>query len=248
MIPQPTNVQIFDRNYQVFGYPGEGWYDILVNSGKYTEFNLENLRQFIRPDFVCLDIGANVGVMTLAMKALVPDGVVHSFEGSDATYKALRETVRASGFSQVKTYPWIVGREGEYGVFVDDVQWRSSSHYMPGDGETRARSIDSLELDAVDFIKIDVEGGELDVLDGMLATLKRCQPIVVMEFNSFAMIHYREIIPRHMLKRIFEIFPKVYYFQNRNGGVVKLDDPEAFLKSNMFGGFVDDLICGWAGD
>nr|WP_245933001.1 FkbM family methyltransferase [Caballeronia novacaledonica] len=42
-------------------------------------------------------------------------------------------------------------------------------------------SIDSLALERVDFIKIDVEGMEMDVLKGAAETLKRCAPVLLVE-------------------------------------------------------------------
>jgi hypothetical protein len=42
-------------------------------------------------------------------------------------------------------------------------------------------SIDSLALERLDFVKIDVEGMEIDVLRGARATLERCKPIVMAE-------------------------------------------------------------------
>ena len=41
--------------------------------------------------------------------------------------------------------------------------------------------LDSLELPRVDFIKIDVEGMELEVLQGAMSTLKRCKPMMLIE-------------------------------------------------------------------
>jgi FkbM family methyltransferase len=246
---QSTSIELFGKPYRVFGYPDEGWYNILVNSkGVYSEFNVENLRPFISRDSVCLDIGANIGVLSLAMATLAPQGAVYAFEGSPPTYLALVETVKHSGFANIETHPWIVGNGKDSGEWVEDKQWQSSSHYVPCNTHQESRrishAIDEFKFPRVDLIKIDVEGGELDVLDGMMETLHRCHPIVVMEFNSFAMIHYREIIPRKALDRIFQIFTdEVGYFQGRTGGIAMITDREAFLRNNMFGGFVDDLVC-----
>jgi len=240
-------VRIFDKHYQVFGFPDEGWFKIFAATNEFTDFNLENLRPLVKPQSVCIDAGANYGALTLAMAALAPQGTVYSFEASETTHEALQATVLASGFENISTFPWILGRQGDSGIFIDDIAWRSSSHFQPsGPGPLRpCRSIDEMKLPVVDLIKIDVEGAELDVLDGAQDTLARCKPIVLMEFNSFAFIHYRNIPPRFALNRLSEIFPKICYFHKRVGEVIRLDDREAFLKKNMFNGFVDDLLCVW---
>jgi FkbM family methyltransferase len=246
MTLQSTPVRIFDRSYQVFGYPGDCGFDALTHAGTYTEFNLEHLRKFIEPGDVCLDIGANVGIMSLAMASLTPDGVVNSFEASEPTYVALCETIRASGFNNIAAFPpFIVGREGERGDFMEDPSQFTSSHFIPGQGRHTCRSIDSLDLKRVDFIKIDVEGAELDVLDGARETLAGCKPIVVMEFNSYALTQYRKIDPHIALDKILKIFPSVFYFKNRTGPIVPLDNRMEFLRSNLDNGLVDDLVCRW---
>jgi FkbM family methyltransferase len=241
-----TPVKIFDRSYKVFGYSDEGWFNILARMGKYEEFNLYNLRPLIRPDAVCLDVGANLGCMTLAMASLAPEGKILAFEPDPKTWEALKLTVKASGYSNILSYPFALGVDGARGTFIEDAQWRSSSHFVPGVGEEFMVGIDSMNLPRVDLIKIDVEGAELDVLEGAQDTLQRCKPVVVMEFNSFAFVHYRSIVPRQALDRIFAIFPRVQYFDKRVGKPMNIRDPVEFLRSNFLNGFVDDLVCTYA--
>ena len=46
---------------------------------------------------------------------------------------------------------------------------------------TKCVTIDSYKFDDVDFIKIDTEGNELDVLRGSINTIKKCKPIIYYE-------------------------------------------------------------------
>ena len=55
-------------------------------------------------------------------------------------------------------------------------------------------------LDRVDFIKIDVEGFEQDVLQGMPVTVNRFAPFIFIEFNSFALTQFRNVSPRSVLE------------------------------------------------
>jgi hypothetical protein len=48
------------------------------------------------------------------------------------------------------------------------------------------RRLDDFAFDEVDFIKVDVEGFELQVLEGARETLARCRPIVIVEQKDFA--------------------------------------------------------------
>ena len=103
----------------------------------------------------------------------------------------------------------------------------------------------------VDFVKIDVEGAELDVLAGAVETMARFRPKVIMEFNSYALVHIREIIPRRALADICRVFDDMYYFQDRTGYLIPLakteSDLEMFLHNNLLNGCVDDLLCTFRG-
>jgi hypothetical protein len=101
------------------------------------------------------------------------------------------------------------------------------------------------KLTRLDFIKIDVEGFELDVLEGARNTINQLQPDVFLEFNAFTLIAYGNQNPRHVLERLKRTFPYVYRFE---GGVPHAITDEfsvlAFVHDNLIKrGCVDDLFC-----
>ena len=244
---QSIDVELFGKVFPIFGYEEDTSFKRLKEYGTQSfDFNPDNLRRFIRSNSVCLDVGANMGLLSLVMACLAPEGKVYAFEGSPATYIALINTIRSSQLKNIETFNWIVGDGKSSGTFVDYEELRSSSHFLPtGNGKNISHAIDELRLPAVDLIKIDVEGGEMDVLDGMMATLDRCHPNVIMEFNTFAYVCYRDISPRQVLNRIFQVFPQVAFFEHRTGKVKRLTSRDMFLKNNFVNNFVDDLVCGF---
>lgn len=269
-----ADVKIFDRVFKVYGFDDDAWYQGVKRNGTYGEFNQSNLAQLIGPSDVCLDLGANVGMMTLAMAMLSPRGHVYAFEGSPQTTQALTETVKANNLDNVSAFSTILGRGNEKVKFFDAPEMRAAGFYvsmdtsreLPRQGTSNSpnnfqviisetKSVDSLVselgLSRVDFIKIDVEGAELDVLEGARDTLMRFKPIVVMEFNSYTYTMLREIPPRRALKKILETFDDVYYYKNRTGCCIRIGDTEAeqeqFLHDNLSNGFVDDLLCCFRG-
>lgn len=250
--PQPTPracaVKVLDKTFTVYGYPGEGWFEQLSTCGTadgFPGFNAQGLRTLVKPDAICLDIGASYGLITLALAQLAPNGSVWAFEPDLPSFKALGTTLDAANYKNVAASPYVIGRNEDIGRFVTDDEWRSSCHFIPDkNGTVTAHSIDSLKLDRVDFIKIDAEGSELDILQGAQETLRRCKPIVVMEFNSFALVYYRNTSPRFALDFIHHVFGNVSYFdRTQNGRITPLKDDEAFLRANLLTGFVDDLVC-----
>jgi O-methyltransferase len=260
------DVCLLGRRFKLYGYRDDRWYQDVKNHGSWGEFNLEHLTALIRPDAVCFDLGANVGTMTLAMAALAPRGHVYACEASTETAVALAQTVRANHLANVTVLETVIGKENEQVRFFDTPTMRSSGAAVPRSIaaypyfdayaiDRTCRSVDSLVaelgLDHVDLIKLDIEGAELDALDGARSTLARFRPIVLLEFNSYAFTHLREIPPRQALTHIFETFDEVYFFEKRVGALHRIEDTEQarerFLNDNLFGGFVDDLLCCAAG-
>jgi len=64
-----------------------------------------------------------------------------------------------------------------------------------------------LGLDHVDFIKIDVEGGELGVLQGAVNTLQRDRPLLVFEMNVFCLWRYGRTLPQDLFAWVRERYP-----------------------------------------
>ncbi len=98
-------------------------------------------------------------------------------------------------------------------------------------------------LDRVDFIKIDVEGFESKVLDGMKETNKLFGPLVFMEFNAFTLTAYGNISPRALLNRIIAEYG--FFIVQNDSALQKIDTPDqalGFLHRNMIEhGCVDDI-------
>ena len=101
-------------------------------------------------------------------------------------------------------------------------------------------------LDRLDFVKVDVEGGELAVLDGAKQALAEHEPLVVLEFNSFGMTFHNAVLPQRALVRILETFPHVYVMDRSDGRLACLEKPkEAYelLYENGIHGPADNLLC-----
>ena len=263
---ESARVSILGKSFQVFGYSDDTTFQEIGKAGTWNKFNLDHLKSLISSDDICLDLGANHGMMTLAMSVIAHHGHIFAFEASPDTAAALQETVRANSIQNVSASNVVVGRSAQAVKFFDMTDTRSSGHYVPMEmpvdtpavGQdafqivnAQTRSVDeivrALSLSKLDFIKIDVEGAELDVIEGAVETFRRFLPTVALEFNSYAFVHYRELAPRIVLRRIFEVFEQVYYFKNRTGALTRLVDRERereqFLHNNLFNGFVDDLLC-----
>jgi len=146
----------------------------------------------------CLDVGCHEGEMLDKMIELSPFGKHIAFEPIPHLFDKLREKYNGhttihqialsnkSGevtFNHVKNAPAYSGlKQRSYKVSNPEIDEISI--------ETK-RLDDIIPIDKnIDFVKIDVEGGEYDVLLGGLETFKRCQPVLIFEFGLGASDYY----------------------------------------------------------
>ncbi len=139
--------------------------------------------------WTCFDVGANVGAITLALARLTaPDGKVYAFEPGPPNLRRLRDNLNLNPelASRVETIAAGAGRT------PGELYWAEEKS-NPGNalvGRTGTHQIKIITLDdfvrehgiaKLDFLKIDVEGMELDVMQGAEETLRRLSPMLYFE-------------------------------------------------------------------
>ena len=148
---------------------------------------------------VALDVGAHLGAWTLPMaRAVGETGRVHAFEPIPFLNAALRKTALANGLVQVVLDGRALGSAAGPSVFtiVNGGRGRgnvgmSGLGERPGGGEAIRVEVTTLDafaaerkLNRLDFLKIDVEGFEAQVLAGGRDTLERFHPTIVFETGN----------------------------------------------------------------
>lgn len=142
------------------------------------------MRQLIAPDFCCADVGAHLGAMLSRMLRHAPHGRHFAFEALPHKAAWLR-----AKFPQVAVHEVALSREPGERVFYFNRDASGFSGLVPArNGVHKKITVATATLDGVledadrlDFVKIDVEGAELDVLQGGCATLGRCRPFILFE-------------------------------------------------------------------
>ena len=148
------------------------------------------LRATPRP--VILDVGAHNGEWLFVLKAISPHAVVHAFEPFPALAAFLRTLVERNRWTGVHVTETLVGAEPGNGElhFADGATDCASTvvdfqaTYSACLRVSRLTLDDYVEahgLDEVSLVKIDVEGGEREVLQGAARTLARLRPPIVLE-------------------------------------------------------------------
>lgn len=137
-----------------------------------------------------VDIGANAGIYSYALARLYD--TVYAFEPNPYLLDMLRAYasddihVSACGLSDtsgeaVLHIPQVRGQDLTGWATLDPAVYPTVDHFRTLSVEVE--TLDSYALDAVAFIKMDVEGHELQVLEGARETIRRCRPHVLIEIK-----------------------------------------------------------------
>ena len=150
--------------------------------------------KYINKESIVLEGGCHIGTHTLRLGLLGKQ--VLSFEPMTSSSIILHENLKLNNITNVTVYS--EGLSNKTGV----AQFEWFGHNNPGGSgltnnpmgkpnyEKKIENnnypinlitIDSLQLDKLDFIKLDVEGYEINVIEGALNTIKKCKPVITME-------------------------------------------------------------------
>lgn len=158
--------------------------------------------RLLKPADRVADVGGNIGYFTAFFSAMVGStGRVDVFEPVPANLRYLRRNVAALGNVEVLESA-LSDEVGQAAFFVENLTGQNCSlinGYAPLERNSRHAGIqprieemvvrtDTLDnryagADRLDFVKIDVEGGELHVLRGGVGVLRRLRPVLLLEIS-----------------------------------------------------------------
>lgn len=160
-----------------------------IYMGRFEREETRFLRRFVEKGDICLDVGANVGYYSLLFSRM--GASVIAFEPIEHNADVLQLTVTLNGLKNVDIHRCVCGPESGRVLFFENSQTGYSSVEFAGGGKTRGDlygsgvrsvvsrdmiAIDDLKLSRLDIVKVDVEGFEYAVLQGMSQTLHECRP------------------------------------------------------------------------
>jgi FkbM family methyltransferase len=162
--------------------------------GSYEPESLAIIRALLAPGTDAVDIGANIGALTVGMAGAAAPGRVLAFEPSEATFNRLSRNLELNGCSNVKAYSIALGDRTGWGQLAPPIAHRAGDDKLnPAPAEGSARFVQLDTLDAVcarehltpALLKLDVEGAEWSVLRGAERVLAS-GPRLLLEANSAA--------------------------------------------------------------
>ena len=162
------------------------------------------VKSILRPDWVVMDIGAHIGSYTLFMAHLLDPmrGRVYAIEPNPESFATLKYHVEVNHLEHVVlSNVGISASSGELDFFLAGSDNSSmSSLYRSGDGyrpiKVPVRDLEDFThrtgLSRLDFIKMDVEGAEPDVLEGGRRILTTYRPQMLVEVNGPVLARRRQ--------------------------------------------------------
>ena len=157
---------------------------------------IQLIKQYVNKDSICLDIGANIGSFTVFLSGIAKH--VYAFEPEPNNFKQLQENTKhldnveifdialshKLGYETLYTCPTNTGMHRMY-----------KSKWCEG-GEQIKVPVSTIDITfilnhftpTINFVKIDVEGFEYNVIMGMMNIIKRDHPTIMMEWHPPSLI------------------------------------------------------------
>ncbi|HET9744947.1 MAG TPA: FkbM family methyltransferase [Chitinophagaceae bacterium] len=162
--------------------------------GHYEKELGDLIKKILKPGDVFLDLGANIGYISLLAAKHEPTAKIISFEPVSSIFGKLEENISLNTARNVKAVHSGVGeRNEERDIYIsDEDNTGMSSFQKPENYSGRIETVKVITIDKwfessglsrVDLIKLDVEGSELDAVTGMHDILKNFRPLLIVEIN-----------------------------------------------------------------
>lgn len=161
--------------------------------GEYEAGTNKILAKYIKADDVVIEAGANMGSETLLIARLAPQGKVYGFEPNPYTFERLKINVSINELGNAMVYDLALGEKDstiQFNIYPKDFcNSGMSSKYME---TSNTRKIDVVQktldtfvqaegLEKIDFIKMDIQGAEMDMLLGSSITITKFKPTIFTE-------------------------------------------------------------------
>ncbi len=205
----------------------------ILKYGEYDRDMCTVVKRIIPPNPVCVDIGANIGFWTNFLVSDCQAQKVFSIEPEPNNGQLFKSNVQMNDAgSKVQFFPMAVGdRAGQLDLYLSDDNAGDHQLYQSDQGRKHIkvdvnRVDDLIGSEVVDFVKMDVQGFESYVVNGMLGLLERSQDIVVLTEYWPSGIKKAGSDPQAMLNQFGNRGFKFYFLDEKARRLVELKADE----------------------
>lgn len=181
--------------------------------GTHEPLNTKMLAKQLRKDMVCLDLGANIGYYTLLESKIVGNnGKIIAIEPSPVNFSILQKNIQMEGATNIEVYnlaggdkdgkiKFLLKKQSNLSRIVSENEIKSSDNIV----EVSVRKLDGFleeqSLKKLDFIRMDVEGYEFFIYEGIRNSIRKYRPAMQIEVHAH---HLGEKRTREFLKKLKE--------------------------------------------
>jgi len=166
---------------------------IIMRHGSFEDAELQLCLSNLTNGSVFFDVGANVGLYSIAAAKRFPSAKIHAFEPVSSTLSLFRQNLAKNNLESRNVTLNELALSDAIGEAYITSDFHSSNYITTPESKfsktlIRCTTVDDYvrdkDIDRLDFVKIDVEGHELKVVKGAEETLARLKPRVLAELNK----------------------------------------------------------------
>lgn len=164
--------------------------------------DIDAIMPYVKNPRVCIQAGGACGVWPLRFAQFFD--CVYTFEPLIGNYKCLLFNIEGARNIVAHNAP-LANDDMKYKIFNDMAERENcgAGYCVPSDNGIEAMRIDDIELGCCDLIQLDVEGFELNALQGGAKTIERHRPVIVLEEKPLPHVSGSPAAPRKWLEDNF---------------------------------------------
>lgn len=164
----------------------------MLNFGSYESEEVDIYNKLIEDKMTILDVGANIGYLSIMWSKKFPNSSIYAFEPIRETFGYLKKNLKINNCQNIIPVPFALSNENKNDFFYcsPEIMALASEKNVLGYKKVDKIPVSFISLDFfnigdIDFIKLDTEGSEYRVLQGAIQTLKEFHPMLVVEFFEY---------------------------------------------------------------
>ena len=194
----------------------KGWYlpdsdthfEHYIKDGSYQTIHRETILRYIKmkkPELKnCIDIGSHIGFWSKDFTNTFKH--TYAFDPIPQVRECYVKNITNNNYT---LYPYALGREESKKMFLYSPSETGNTHASDrGNLEVTIKTLDSFNLEDIDYIKIDAEGYEIEVVEGAKKLIEKCKPFIHIEAKKKVMVKQNIT-----MTEIEELFKSINYKQ-----------------------------------
>jgi len=180
-----------------FVYPNDAIAQHIIKNGSWEEHFISTVKNLVKKDDWVIDCGANFGYNSVILGKIIGEhGKLFCFEPQKIIYEQLIKNLDLNGIKNYEAYNNAIDVISEKVVNLNPVNYESSwvnigdTGIGVGGEKTKTMSLDDLNFERVDFIKLDIQGYELYAMMGGEKTLRKHVPHIFIEIENHQLKRY----------------------------------------------------------